>query len=66
MAAITQEVAKKNKKICRYKAEQTVVLNRVRDLFKNPGDIVSKAYLYDKLMETGGHSLARQTLQIMI
>lgn len=42
--------------------EQTVVLNQVRELVGHPGEIVNKAHLYDKLIETAEPSLAWQTL----
>jgi uncharacterized protein YPO0396 len=66
VAAMTQELAKKSEEIRRYKAEQTVVMNCVRDLVGNSSEIVNKAHMYDKLMKTGEPSSARQTLQIMV
>ena len=66
VAAMTQELAQKSEEIRRYQAEQTVVLNRVRDLVGHPGEIVNKAHIYDKLMETADPSSVWQTLQILV
>ena len=38
-----------------------MVLNRVRKLVGHPGEIVNKAHLYNKLMETTDPSSAGQT-----
>ena len=43
-----------------------MVINQVRELVGYPGEIVNKAHMYDKLMETVGPSSARQTLQILV
>lgn len=51
VGAMTIELADKTEEICRYHAEKTVVLNGVRDLVRNPSEVVNKAHLYDKLME---------------
>ena len=66
VAAMTLELVQKSEEIRRYQAEQTVVLNRVRELVGHLGEIVNKAHLYDKLMETVDPSSARQTLQILV
>ena len=63
---MTRELVEKNMEIHCYQAEQTVVLNRVQDLVGNPGELVTKAHLYNKLMETEEPSLARKTLQILV
>lgn len=66
VAAMTQELAQKSEEIRRYQAEQSVMLNRVRELVGHPGEIVNKAHLYDRLMETANPSSAQQTLQILV
>jgi hypothetical protein len=43
-----------------------VVLSQVRELVGHPGEIVTKAHLYDQLMESADLSSARQTLQILV
>ena len=62
VATMTLELAQKSKEIRRYHAEQTVVQNRVQELVGHVGEIVNKAHLYDKLIETAGSSSAWQTL----
>jgi hypothetical protein len=52
VAAMTRELTQKSKEIRRYKAEQTVVLSKVRELVGHPGEVVNKAYLYDQLVES--------------
>ena len=42
------------------------MLNQVRELVKHLGEIVNKAHLYDKFMETPDPSSARQTVQILV
>lgn len=59
VVAMTQELTQKNEEIRRYQAEQMVVLNQVRDLVGNPGEIVNKAHLYNKLVETAEPSSAK-------
>ena len=63
VAAMTLELAQKTKEIRRYHAEQVVVTNRVRELVGYPKEIVNKAHLYDKLMETTEPSSAWKTLK---
>ena len=60
VAAMTLELVQKSEEICHYHVEQAVVLNQVRELVGHRGEIVNKAHLYDKLMETADPSLARQ------
>ena len=59
VATMTLELAQKTEEIRRYHAEQVVVINRVRELVGYPGEIVNKAHLYDKLMETAEPSSAK-------
>jgi hypothetical protein len=63
---MTHELVQKSEDIRRYQAEQTVMLNRVRELVRHPGEIVNKAHIYDRLMETTNPSSAQQTLQILV
>lgn len=66
VATMTPELAQKSEEIRRYKAEQTIVMNRVQDLVGNPGEVVNKVHLYDKLMETAEFSSSQPTLQILV
>lgn len=63
---MTQKLTQKSKEIRKYQAEQTVILNRVRELVGHPGKIVNKAHLYNQLMESADLSSAQQTLQILV
>ena len=49
---MTLELAQKTEEIRCYHAEQVVVINQIRELVGYPGEIVNKAHLYDKLIET--------------
>jgi hypothetical protein len=64
--AMTRELTQKSEEIRRYKAEQTVVLGKVRELVGQPGEVVNKAHLYDQLLESADPASARQTLQILV
>jgi uncharacterized coiled-coil DUF342 family protein len=64
--AMTRELTQKNEEIRRYKAKQTVVLSKVRELVGHPGEMVNKAHLYDQLLESADPASAWQTLQILV
>jgi hypothetical protein len=64
--AMTKELTQKSEEIRRYKAEQTVVLSKVRELVGQPGEVVNKAHLYDQLLESADPASTRQTLQILV
>jgi hypothetical protein len=59
VAAMTWELTQKSEDIRRYQAEQIVVLSQVRELVGHLGEVVSKAYLYDQLMESADPAFAR-------
>ena len=61
---MTMKLADKIEEIRIYHAEQTVVLNWVRDLVGNPSEVVNKSA--HKFMEAEEPSSARQTLQILV
>ena len=63
---MTHELTQKSEEIQKYHAEHRVVQSRVRELVGHPGEVVNKAHLYDKLMESLDPSSARQTLQILL
>ena len=61
-----QELNQKSKEIRKFHAELAVVFSRIRELVGHPGEVVNKAYLYDRMMESGDPSSARQTLPILM
>ena len=66
VAAMTQELSQKSEEIRKYLAEQTVVVSRIRELVGHPGEVVNKAHLYDRMMESAGPSSTGQTLPILV
>ena len=46
--------------------EQTVVFSRIRVLVGHPVEVVSKAHLYDRMMESADPSSARHSLPILV
>ena len=61
-----QELNQKSKEIRKFHAELAVVFSRIRELVGHPGEVVNKAYLYDRMMESGEPASARQTLPILV
>ena len=59
VAAMTQELSQKSEEIRKYHAEQAVVFSWIRELVGHPGEVVNKAHLYDRMMESGDPSSAR-------
>ena len=43
-----------------------MVFSRIRELVGHPGEVVNKAYLYDRMMESGDPASARKTLPILV
>ena len=43
-----------------------MVFNRIQELVKHPAEIVNKAHLYDRMMESGEPASARQVLPILV
>ena len=66
VAAMTQELSQKSEEIRKYHAEQAVVFSRIRELVGHPAEIVNKAHLYDRMMESGEPASARQVLPILV
>jgi hypothetical protein len=64
--AMMQELTQKSEEIRRYKAEETVVLSKVRELVGYPREVVNKAHLYDQLLESADPTSAWKTLQILV
>ena len=63
---MTQELSQKSEEIRKYHAEQVVVFSRIRELVGHPAEIVNKAHLYDRMMESGEPASARQVLPILM
>src|ERR1700738_1401211 len=66
VAAMTQELSQKSEEIRKYHAEQAVLFSRIRELVGHPAEIVNKAHLYDRMMESGKPASARQVLPILV
>ena len=66
VATMTKELSQKSEEIQKYHAEHVVVFSRIRELVGHPGEVVNKAYLYDRMMESSDPSSARQTLPILV
>ena len=66
VAAMTQELSQKSEEIRKYHTEHAVVFNRIRELVGHPGEVVNKAHLYDRMMDSADPSSARQTLPILV
>ena len=66
VAAMTHELIQKSEEIRKYHAEHALVFSRIRELVGHPGEIVNKAHLYDRMMESGEPTSARQTLSILM
>ena len=66
VAAMTQELNQNSEEIRKYHAEQAVVFSWIRELVGHPGEVVNKAHLYDRMMDSADPSSARQTLPIIV
>ena len=66
VATMTQELSQKSEEVRKYHVEHAMVMSRIRELVGHPGEVVNKAYLYDRMMESGDPSSARQTLPILV
>jgi hypothetical protein len=53
VVAMAHELSQKSEEIRKYHAEQAVVFNRIRELVRNPAEIINKAHLYDRMMASG-------------
>ena len=53
VSAMAQELSRKSEEIQKYHAEQEVVFKRIRELIGQPTEAVTKARLYDQMMESG-------------
>ena len=63
---MADELARKSEEIGEHQAEQTAVIDRVRELVGHPGEIANKARLYDQLVASGDSVSARQVIPILV
>ena len=66
VSAMAQELSQKSEENRKYHAEHAVVFKRIRELIGQPAEVVTKARLYDRLMEFGDPIQARQTIPILV
>ena len=66
VSSITQELSRKSEEIRKYHAEQAVVFQRIRELIGQPAEAVTKARLYDHIIESGDPIDARKTIPILV
>ena len=63
---MADELARKSEEIRKHHAEQTAVIDRVRELVGNPGEIANKARQYDQLVASGDSVSAGQVIPILV
>jgi hypothetical protein len=63
---MSEELGQKSEEIRKYHAKETVVFGRIRELIGHPGEIISKAQLYNQLVESREPVSARQTIPILV
>jgi hypothetical protein len=66
VASMAKELGQKNEEIRKYHAEQAVVFNQIRELVGHPGEVVTKAQLYDQLAEAGDPTSTKQAIPVLV
>ena len=66
VATLTQELSQTSEEVWKYHAKHALVFSRIRKLVGPPREIVNKAHLYDRMMESGELASARKTLPILV
>ena len=66
VSALAQELSRKSEEIQKYHAKQAVVFKGIRELIGQLAEVVTKARLYDQLMESGDPIEARKTIPILV
>ena len=66
VSSMAQELSRKNEEIRKYHAEQEVVFQRIRELIGQPAEAVTKARMYDHIIESGNPINARKTIPILV
>jgi hypothetical protein len=63
---MAKELGQNNEEIRKYHAEQTVVFNQIRELVGHPGEVITKAQLYDQLAEAGDPTSTKQAIPVLV
>jgi hypothetical protein len=63
---MAKELGQKNEELRKYHAEQAVVFNQIRELVGHPGEVVTKAQLYDQLAEAGDPTSTKQAIPVLV
>jgi hypothetical protein len=63
---MAKELGQKNKEIRKYYAEQAVVFNQIRELVGHLGEVVTKAQLYDQLVEAGDPTSTKHAIPVLL
>ena len=66
VASMAQELSRKNEEIRKHHAEHAVVLKRIRELIGQTAEVVTKARLYDHILESGDPIDAQKTIPILV
>jgi hypothetical protein len=66
VASMAKELGQKNEEIRKYHVEQAVVFNQIRELVRHPGEVVTKAQLYDQLAEARDPTSSKQTILVLV
>ena len=66
VSSMAQELSRKNEEIRKYHAEQAVVFQRIRELIGQPAKAVTKARLYDHIIESGDPIDTQKTIPILV
>ena len=65
-ASMAEELARKSEEIRKLQGEQAAVIDRVREYVGHPGELATKARLYDQLAASGEPVSARQVIPILV
>jgi hypothetical protein len=66
VASMAKELGQKNEQLWKYHAEHAVVFNQIRELVGHPGEVVTKAQLYDQLAEIGDPTSTKQAIPVLV
>jgi hypothetical protein len=66
VASIAKELGQNNEEIRKYHAEQAVVFNQIRELVGHPGEVVTKAQLYDRLAEARDPTSTKHVIPVLV
>ena len=66
VSSMAQGLSRKSEEIWKYHAEQAMVFQRIRELIRQPAEAITKARLYDQMIESGDPIDARKTIPILV